>query len=115
MRNTIDRFSKYVRVVLVDTREIVNQIADEDVRDFLQFRTGLAAGESKIHIVNLSAFEVETERHTIERGETLCHKYGQVTRVNELQYGATCPGCLAIGKGIAVRDLTDEQLLQVIR
>ncbi len=114
MKNPINRFSKYVRVLLIDTREIHDRIADEDLRDFLKFRTGLAAGDNYIHIVNLSAYEVETERHTIMNGDTLCRKSGRTARVNELLTDASCPGCLAIGKGIAVRDLTNEQLLDVV-
>jgi hypothetical protein len=113
-RKVNEQPTQYVRVILVNTREIRDTIADEDVRDFLKFRTTLGAGSSKIHIVNSSAFTVETDRHVIERGDTLCAKHGETDLVDDLYYEVTCPGCLAIGKGIAVRDLTDEQLLSIV-
>ena len=106
---------KYVRVILVNTRDIRDSIADEDVRDFLKFRTSLGKGDNHVHIVNSSAFTIETDRHVIENGDTLCAKRNSTDLVDDVYYEASCPGCLAIGKGIAVRDLTDEQLLQVIR
>lgn len=112
-RTPINRWSKYVRVVVLDTREIVDRIADEDVRDFLKFRTGLAVGDHYTHIVNLSAYEVQTDRFTIMTNDTLCRKSGRTAAISDLHSSVTCPGCLAIGKGIAVRDLTDEQLLSI--
>lgn len=113
-RKVAEQPTSYVRVILVDTKQIRDTIADEDVQDFLKFRTGLGSGRNFIHLVNRSAFTIETDRHVIEPGDTLCAKKDMTYYRTDDDRGATCPGCLAIGKGIAVRDLTDEQVLSIV-
>jgi hypothetical protein len=103
----------YTRVIVVDTREIKDAIEDDDVQAFLKFHTTLGRGENFIHIVNDSFYKIETERHTIGRGDTLCAKRNYTCSVGPSNT-VTCPGCLAIGKGLAVRDLTDQQVLSML-
>ena len=113
-----NRYGKYVRVVLVDTTEVRDEIVDSRVQSFLKFNTSLGGGKHYVHIVSQSAFPVETGRHVITQGETLCARRLDTIPLwsNPRQgEGATCPGCLAIAKGIAARDMSDTELLAVLR
>jgi hypothetical protein len=79
-------------------------IKDEDVIDFLPFKTYIGGGKQHTHIVNDSAYTVETNSHFIARGETLC-KRGAPTAGKYHYVAATCPGCVAKGKAIVVNHL----------
>ena len=76
-------------------------IEDGDVTRLLPFQTSLELGETYVHIVNESAYALETKYHVIEQGDTLCARGGR-PRGTVTGSSATCPGCLAKGKGAIV-------------
>jgi hypothetical protein len=73
------------------------------VHKYLPFPTRKAAGHTHNHIVNDGVYPVQTEKRTIRDGETLCGRFGSLL-VNETM-DSDCPGCFAIARGLAVRDL----------
>jgi hypothetical protein len=87
---------------LVD--EAKERITFDRVHKYLPFAVKVVDGDTKHHIVNDSVYPVKTETRTVADGEPLCGRVGQLYRVNS---GArqNCPGCLAIARGLAVRDL----------
>jgi hypothetical protein len=101
--------TSFATVVIIDAdrleREVLkSSIADEDVQKLLPFNTGVSGGEHFYHIVNRSAYIVETNAHRIYEGETLCKRAGH-TGGRYTYTDADCPGCLAKGKSIIVNHL----------
>lgn len=90
-------------------------INDKDVQKLLPFQTKLGRGNTYVHIVNASAYTVETNSHFIRETGTLCAREGGArwTISSEIitAQGATCPGCLAKAKTIIVNHLLDNELL----
>lgn len=110
---SVDLLTPIATFVVVDMgrveREVLKgSIADSDVQKLLPFHTMPGWGKNFIHIVNRSAYIVETNNHIIREGETLCKRAGGAAHP---YYGesifetATCPGCLAKGKSIIVNHL----------
>lgn len=100
-------------VVVIDAekleREVLKQsISDDDVQRLLPFATSLGLGENFSHIINKSAYTVQTNSHNVTEGDTLC-KRGEPTRgmyYGENVFGTpSCPGCLAKAKAIIVNHL----------
>jgi hypothetical protein len=87
---------------------LIGSIADADVQKLLPFANVIGDGENFRHIINKSAYVVETNSHVIAENETLCKRAGKTW---ETYYGsdavsvATCPGCLAKGKAVIVNHL----------
>jgi hypothetical protein len=109
-------------VVVIDgdklEREVLKgSINDSDVQRLLPFQTSLGRGAQHLHILNASAYTVETNAHFIEEGDTLCKRaaytpeflayYSEVIK----RPTATCPGCLAKAKSIIVNHLLDNSNL----
>lgn len=90
-------------------REVLKgSIADSDVQKLLPFHTKRVAGEHYIHIMNESAYVVETNSHAIYEGDTLCKRGGQSFYAGFKGLTPTCPGCLAKGKAIIVNHLLNQ-------
>lgn len=87
---------------------LIGSIADDDVQKLLPFSTSLGLGDNFTHIVNKSAYTVQTNSHAISESETLCKRaeYTHPMYYGENVFGTpTCPGCLAKGKAIIVNHL----------
>jgi hypothetical protein len=83
---------------------IKENMAFENIGKFLPFQTVIVAGYNHNHIQSQSVFAIVTENRIIIDGDTLCGRRSQLFN----QYGdrdSNCPGCEAIGRGLAVRDL----------
>jgi hypothetical protein len=98
-------------IILIDedrlNREVLKgSIADRDVQKLLPFQTRIGTGDTKYHIVNASAYVVQTNNHSIYEGQTLCKRFGNTyyTAPSYIE-AATCPGCLAKAKAIIVYHL----------
>ncbi len=90
-------------------REVLKgSIADSDVQKLLPFHTKRVAGEHYIHIMNESAYVVETNSHAIYEGDTLCKRGGHSFYAGFKGLTPTCPGCLAKGKAIIVNHLLNQ-------
>lgn len=87
---------------LVD--EAKERISFDIIQKYLPFAIVKRAGNTYNHIVNDSVYPIQTEKRTVREGETLCGRRGYLYAGDEPTYDA-CPGCLAIARGIAVRDL----------
>jgi hypothetical protein len=121
-------------VVVIDgdklEREVLKgSINDSDVQRLLPFQTSLGRGAQHRHILNASAYTVETNAHFIEEGDTLCKRAaytpellgyylvgGAANQNGSLSSQAkrptaTCPGCLAKAKSIIVNHLLDNSNL----
>ena len=85
-------------------QQIKSQIPFANVGKFLPFQTQVVSGNNFNHIQSLSAFAINTDARVIQDGDTLCGR-----KAPWFFLGATreenCPGCEAIGQGLAVRDL----------
>jgi len=89
-------------------REVLKgSIEDRDVQKLLPFQSALGAGNTYIHLVNKSAYTVETKYHYIREGETLCKRAGYA-RPTVFADRPTCPGCLAKAKSVIVNHLLDK-------
>ena len=82
---SVDLLTPTTTVIVINfdrlEREVLKRsIADGDVQKLLPFNTVLVAGEHHFHILNTSAYDVETNSHVIQEGSTLCAKAGSVTR-----------------------------------
>ena len=99
-----------VDMAAAERRALAGAIADWDVQKLLPFQTSLAAGNNYVHIVNASAYTVETNHHTIEEGDTICYRAGGVKweLSQDSDRVTTCPGCLAKAKRIIVDHLLGE-------
>ena len=96
---------------------IAASIEDKNVQAMLPFQTSLELGETFVHIVNESFYNVPTNSHEITQGETLCARGGR-PRGTVTQGIATCPGCLIKAKNTVVRYLLkkkDGDYLRVAR
>ena len=109
---TVSRFSYEGQTfIVIDEarleREVLKgSIADSDVQKLLPFQTKVGAGDTHYHIVNASAYVVETNAHAIYEGQTLCKRFGNVYGDAVSRYQQpTCPGCLAKAKAIIVHHL----------
>jgi len=51
--------------------------------------------------VNKGANAIKTDKYVVWEGDTLCRRAG---RLYDDVIGPECPGCLAIGAGLAVRE-----------
>jgi hypothetical protein len=71
----------------------------------LPFQTKIGVGDTYYHIVNASAYVVETNAHAIYEGQTLCKRFGNVYADAARFVQPTCPGCLAKAKAIIVYHL----------
>lgn len=80
------------------------RIKDEDVLKLLPFKTDVEAGYTYNHIVNASAYTVETNAHFIHEGGTLCARAGGSFRTHR-DAKPNCPGCLAKAKSLIVEHL----------
>lgn len=90
-------------------------INNRDIQRLLPFQTTLLKGDNHVHIVNKSAYVIETNSHFVREGATLCARSktfgrnakftvdvdGLICRVN-FPSVATCPGCLAKAKAFIV-------------
>jgi hypothetical protein len=108
--NPYDGFKPVATVVVIDEerleREVLKgSIADSAVQKLLPFQTTIEAGSTKYHIVNASAYVVETNSHTIYEGQTLCKRSGERAWPTYRHTQPTCPGCLAKAKAIIVQHL----------
>ena len=107
---TVSRFSYEGQTfIVIDEarleREVLKgSIADSDVQKLLPFQTKVGVGDTHYHIVNASAYVVETNAHAIYEGQTLCKRFGNLYSVGMSQR-PTCPGCLAKAKAIIVYHL----------
>ena len=82
------------------TDDLKDDIAFSDLFKHLPFATSAPSGYNFQHIRNEGIYDVETEKRTVKQGDTLCG------RKNARYTGDStepCPGCLAIGRGLAVR------------
>ena len=70
----------------------------------LPFQTRVIGGDNFNHIQSLSAFDIDTERRVIEEGDTLCGRKSSAYHVGGVN-DRDCPGCTAIGQGLATREL----------
>ena len=84
--------------------ELKSQIPFEAICKFLPFQTRIVSGHNYNHIQSQSIFRMVTEKREIEDGDTLCGRRGLPEYVGGVN-DENCPGCLAIGRGLAVRDL----------
>jgi hypothetical protein len=96
-------------IVIIDedrlNREVLKgSIADLNVQKLLPFQTSIEAGDTHNHIVNASAYVVQTNSHVIYEGQTLCKRFGNAFRTHR-DAAPTCPGCLAKAKAIIVYHL----------
>jgi len=89
-------------------QDILNERFKQDLDNFekvqrlLPFQTELRSGNNFVHIVNKGAKRVELSNGTtIHEHDTLCRRSG---RLYADARGLECPGCLAIGAGLAVRE-----------
>jgi len=73
----------------------------EKVQRLLPFHTDLKSGNNFVHIVNKGANAIKTDKYVVWEGDTLCRRTG---RLYDDVIGLECPGCLAIGAGLAVRE-----------
>ena len=80
-------------------------IPTERIQAYLRFRTEVRHGHNLNHLVNASAFAVETRFHVIRENESLCGRRSQ--RFSVTTEGVTCPGCTAIGKNLAAFGLSE--------
>jgi hypothetical protein len=91
-------------VIRAATEAIKDSMTFDRIGNFLPFKTSYVSGFTLNHIQSESAFAIKTDTRLVLEGETLCGR--QSPYVWE---GASrkhnCPGCEAIGKGLAVRDL----------
>jgi hypothetical protein len=98
----IDCTREEFREELIET--IKEGISFDEIGKFLPFQTRIIAGSNYDHIQSQSVWAQKTETRTILDGDTLCGRrsfaYSAADRLGE-----PCPGCEAIGKGLAVRDL----------
>ncbi len=102
-------FVSRTKEVFIDSlvSRLKDEVLFEELYRYLPFAVSLKQGSTHEHIVNESVYPVQTEVRTVYQGESLCgrrrafldHKYAQ------RKHYTACPGCLAIGRGIAVRDL----------
>jgi hypothetical protein len=86
--------------VLTEAKE---HISFDRVHKYLPFPTLKRAGDHYEHLINDSIYPIELERFVIREGESLCRRaepFFARARAN-----SPCPGCFAIAKGLAVRDL----------
>ena len=124
----VDKVLAKATVYIVDMRAaelrvLAGLIADGDVQKLLPFQTSLHKGTNHVHIVNKSAYTVETNYHTIEEGDSICYRAesfkhnseynvrtGLGSRIYVDQYAvATCPGCLAKAKRIIVEHILEKE------
>jgi len=83
-------------------QEVKDEIPFEGISRLLPFPTEIIAGYNHNHIRSLYAFDIVTEKRTISEGDTLC---GRGSSEYFRSADSNCPGCLAIGKGLALRDI----------
>ena len=82
--------------------EAKDRLSFDIVHKYLPFPTRPMSGINHNHIVNDGVYPVQTERRTVRDGETLCGKHDKLWAGLRPE---DCPGCLAIARGLAVRDL----------
>lgn len=95
-------------MIILVTREELKDLTDSmkdeipfsDLFKFLPFATSAPSGYNFQHIRNEGIYDVETEKRTVEQGDTLCGRKSARYTGNST---TPCPGCLAIGRGLAVR------------
>ncbi len=103
---------KYTRTEPVTRRALVSTLIESVVAlvplgslgRLLPFQTRVIGGYTFNHIQSLSAFDIETERRVIEEGDTLCGRKSSAYHVGGVN-DRDCPGCTAIGQGLATREL----------
>jgi hypothetical protein len=76
----------------------------DEIGKFLPFQTRVVMGETMNHIQSTSVFAIKTENRLVKDGDTLCGRKAPVIWEGDRNH-PNCPGCEAIGKGLAVRDL----------
>ncbi len=90
--------------VLTETMQgVKDEIPFEGISRLLPFPTEIVGGYNHNHIRSLYAFDIETEKRTIIEGETLCGRHSSEYFLEAID--SNCPGCEAIGKGLALRDI----------
>lgn len=100
--------AEYVRILTrVAFKVLKSSISDKDLQRLLPFQSSLELGNTHVHIVNESAYEVKTQYHSIGDGDTLCAR-GARPRGTVTGTAPTCPGCLAKAQGIIVNHLLDQ-------
>jgi hypothetical protein len=98
---------EYARIITrLAFKVLKSSIEDKDIQRLLPFQTSLELG-NHVHIVNESAYAVETKYHVITDGDTLCARGGR-PRGTVTGTAPTCPGCLAKAQGIVVNHLLDQ-------
>jgi len=75
----------------------------EQISRFLPFQTKIVAGYNHNHIMSQTAFDIVTEKRVIREGETLCGRQSHEYFLEAID--SNCPGCLAIGQGLALREI----------
>lgn len=88
---------------LVD--EAKERITFARIHKYLPFAIRIMEGSTKKHIVNDSVYAVQTEKRNVADGEPLCGRVGDLYIPHGYSSHIPCPGCLAIARGLAVRDL----------
>ena len=84
--------------------DIKASIPFEAIGKFLPFQTRIIAGASLNHIQSTSIFVIHTDTRNILDGDTLCGRGSNLYTIFG-RHDEDCPGCEAIGKNFAVRDL----------
>ena len=76
----------------------------DEIDKFLPFQTRVVLGATMNHIQSTSVFAIATENRLVKDGDTLCGRKAPVIWEGDRNH-PNCPGCEAIGKGLAIRDL----------
>lgn len=82
-----------------------NQIPAHKIHQYLRYAIKIKAGRDYNHILNDSIYDIDLDiqGRTVVEGEALCGRFD--TRYHAIdQSMEICPGCIAIARGLAVRD-----------
>jgi hypothetical protein len=92
---------EFVESFLDDLKE---RISIDRVHKYLPFGISVKSGENFNHIINEGIYSVRTESRVVREDESLCGRQSDRYGRKDSSKG-TCPGCIAIARGLAVRDL----------
>lgn len=108
-------FVRPVRIMPVDVRlvssledlltAVKDRIPVSEIHKYLRYAIKIKAGEEFNHIINDSIFDIDLEKRTIVEGEAFCGRYDSKYASRAYTNLDTCPGCIAIARSIAVRDV----------
>jgi hypothetical protein len=103
-----------MRIVLLTSEEEKEEFIEafkasiplEKIHRYLPFAIKVMAGSNWNHIlVDTVLYPVITEKRIIQDGESLCGRYNPFYRP-AIWGGEPCQGCLAVARGLAVRDIS---------